>query len=186
MILATNSTKYIPSSATGNYIESVDSRESHLQVLRILLQKSQNFFVDLGIDLGTLNLSGDSGRFGSTTSIWSGISLSLYPLDWVPSRPWLSVRNRKIEIERTKCDGGVDQHTSTNSWTTLFSSMGSSSSLLTSICWESREIKAHWENYWNTKPQNWICWFSCLLFGYRFGGGGGESSNENSIQIIVL
>ena len=104
-------------SATGNYIESVDSQRKLLTgVENSLSYKSlKNFsFVDLGIDLGTLNLSGDSGLhkvdFGSNyINLTAGISLSLYP-SWIEYQVDLGYRygTGKIEIERTKCDGSFD------------------------------------------------------------------------------
>ncbi len=173
-------------SATGNYIESVDSQRKLLTgVENSLSYKSlKNFsFVDLGIDLGTLNLSGDSGLhkvdFGSNyINLTAGISLSLYP-SWIEYQIDLGYRygTGKIEIQRTKCDGSVDQHTHNEFVNNIIFKYGvkflTFDKYLLGI---QREIKNTLiEKTTETlNPKIESADSLTFFFGYRFGGGGGR------------
>jgi hypothetical protein len=107
-------------SATGNYSESTDSQSKELSGT----ENSLSFrnleslsFVDLGLDLGTQKLSGDTGTHDADfqsnyANLTAGFSFNLYP-SWIEYYLDLGYRFGigELKVTRTDSDGGKTEYT---------------------------------------------------------------------------
>ena len=106
--------------AQATYTESTDSQSKELTGTEnsLSVRNLESFsFVDLGIDLGSLKLSSDSGSHdvdfeANYLNLTAGVSLSLYP-SWVEYYLDLGYRLGvgKLEVIRTQSDGSKTNYT---------------------------------------------------------------------------
>ena len=107
-------------SATGNYSESTDSQSKELSGTEnsLSFRNLESFsFVDLGLDLGTLKLSGDTGTHDADfqsnyANLTAGFSFNLYP-SWIEYYLDLGYRFGigELKVTRTESNGGKTQYT---------------------------------------------------------------------------
>ena len=110
-------------SATGNYSETVDSQSKELSGTEnsLSFRNLESFsFVDLGLDLGTLKLSGNTGGHeadfqSNYANLTAGFSFNLYP-SWIEYYLDLGYRFGigELKVTRTESDGSKNNYTYNN------------------------------------------------------------------------